>query len=199
MKKLPQILIGIGIILITVSITLFIFIFAPVANVEIKYALNKSKASDIKPLDKKFGIVIPKINANAKIIANVDPFNPSIYQVALTKGVAQAKGTANPNEIGNMFIFSHSSVNLLEATKYNSVFYLLSKLEKNDEIDIYYKNEKYKYKVTDKKIVSANDVSYLNRQPSIINPQSSTLTLMTCWPPGTNYKRLLIIATLSKD
>ena len=142
MKKLPQILIGAGIILIFSSLVLLIYIFAPVAKVEINYRLNEPKKtiSQIKPLDKEFGIVIPKIGANAKIVANVDPYNSNTYQLALTKGVAQARGTALPSQLGNMFLFSHSSVNILEATRYNSVFYLLSKLKKDDEIFVYYKN-----------------------------------------------------------
>jgi len=190
-KKLPQILIGAGIILIFSSLVLLIYIFAPVAKVEINYRLNEPKKtiSQIKPLDKEFGIVIPKIGANAKIVANVDPYNSNTYQLALTKGVAQARGTALPSQLGNMFLFSHSSVNILEATRYNSVFYLLSKLKKDDEIFVYYKNIRYEYKVIDTKIVDAKDVSYLNPKPG-----EKTLTLMTCWPAGTTYKRLLIIA-----
>lgn len=193
-KNLPQILISLGCLLLFASLILFIFIFAPVAKVELNYTLSNKKLTNIKPIDKEFSIVIPKINANSRIIANVDPYNPGIYQVALTKGVAQAKGTAMPDQIGNMFLFSHSSANLLEASRYNSIFFLLSKLEKNDEIDIYYKNAKYKYKVTDKKIVNANDVSYLD--PRTKNKQ---LTLMTCWPAGTTYKRLLVIAEAKTD
>ena len=191
MKNLPQILIGIGITLIVVSLALFIFIFFPVAKVEINYNLNKPKATinEIKPADKTFGIVVPKIGANAKIIPNVDPYNPNTYQVALTKGVAKAKGTVNPDEIGNMFLFSHSSANILEAGRYNSVFYLLSKLKKDDQIYVYYKNVRYKYKVSEIKIVDAKDVSYLNPKSD-----AKTLTLMTCWPAGTTYKRLLVIA-----
>ena len=191
MKNLPQILIGIGITLIVVSLALFIFIFFPVAKVEINYNLNKPKATinEIKPADKTFGIVVPKIGANAKIIPNVDPYNSNIYQVALTKGVAKAKGTVNPDEIGNMFLFSHSSANILEAGRYNSVFYLLSKLKKDDQIYVYYKNVRYKYKVSEIKIVDAKDVSYLNPKSD-----AKTLTLMTCWPAGTTYKRLLVIA-----
>lgn len=189
MKKLPQILIAFGSLLIIASLILFVFIFAPVAKVEVNYALNKPKNLEIKPIDKEFGIVIPKIGANAKIIAEVDPYNANAYQVALTKGVAQAKGTAMPNEIGNMFLFSHSSANILEAARYNSVFYLLSKLKKDDEVDIYYKQQKYKYKVSEIKLVDAKDVSYLNPKS-----ESKTLTLMTCWPAGTTYKRLLVIA-----
>ena len=191
MKKLPQILIGFGVLLIVSSILLLIYIFAPVASVEINYNLNKPKLTinQIKPVDKEFGIVIPKIGANSKIIEGVDPYNANIYQYALTKGVAQAKGTAFPNENGNMFLFSHSSANLLEAKTYNSIFYLLSKLKKDDDIYIFYKNIKYKYKVTDIKIVDAKDVSFLNP-----NSDTKMLTLMTCWPAGTNYKRLLVIA-----
>lgn len=189
MKRLPQILIASGCLLIIVSLLLFVFIFAPVAKVEVNYALNKPKNLEIKPVDKEFGIVIPKIGANAKIVPQVDTYNANIYQMALTKGVAQARGTVMPNEIGNMFLFSHSSANLLEAARYNSVFYLLSKLEKNDEIDIYYKRVKYKYKVAEIKLVDAKDVSYLNPKSEV-----RTLTLMTCWPAGTTYKRLLIIA-----
>lgn len=189
MNKLPQILIAFGSLLIIFSLLLFFYIFAPVARVEVDYALNKPKNLEIKPIDKEFGIVIPKIGANAKIVANVDPYNANIYQVALTKGVAQARGTAMPNEIGNMFLFSHSSANLLEAARYNSVFYLLSKLKKDDEIFIFYRGTKYVYKVSDTKLVDAKDVSYLSPKSEV-----KTLTLMTCWPAGTTYKRLLVIA-----
>lgn len=193
MNKLPQILIGGGIALIIFSIILFIFILYPVAKVEINYNLNKPKTSinDIKPVDKTFGIVIPKIGANSKIISNVDPYNSYIYQVALTKGVAQAKGTTVPTENGNMFLFSHSSANIIGAGRYNSIFYLLSKLEEKDEVFIYYKNKRYKYKVSGKKIVDAKDVSYLNKKT-----KNKILTLMTCWPTGTNYKRLIIEAEI---
>lgn len=190
MNKLPQILIGIGIFFIVLSFVLFVFIFYPVAKVEINYNLNKPKINtQITPIDKDFGIVIPKIGANSKIIPNVDPYNSNIYQVALTKGVAQAKGTSNPTKNGNMFLFSHSSANILEAGRYNSIFYLLSKLEKNDEVHIYYKGDKYIYKVSDKKIVDAKDVSYLSGKSN-----EKVLTLMTCWPAGTSYKRLIVIA-----
>ena len=195
MKKLPQILIGLGVFLIVSSLVLFFLIFVPVVKVEIDYLLNKPKTriEEIKPVDKNFGIVIPKIGANAKIIKNVNPYNSFDYQLALTKGVAQAKGSAFPGENGNIFLFSHSSANLLETARYNSVFYLLSKLKKSDEIFIFYQNVKYKYKVSEIKIVDAKDVFYLNPKSEV-----GTLTLMTCWPSGTTLKRLLVIARIGK-
>ncbi len=192
MKFLPRILIALGLVFIVLSVLLFLWIFLPVARVEINYSLNKPKltVNQIKPVDLDFGIVIPKIGANAKIIPQVDPYNPNIYQVALTKGVAQAKGTAFPNQTGNMFLFSHSSANLIEATRFNSVFYLLYKLKNGDEIYIYYNKARIKYVVSDTKIVDPKDISYLNPISKI-----KQLTLMTCWPAGTDYKRLIVIAT----
>lgn len=188
-------LLVIGYVFVLSSFVLFVFIFFPVATVEINYNLRKPTAniSRITPVDKNFGIIIPKIGANAKIMPQVDPYNSYIYQVALTKGVAQARGTSLPNEAGNMFLFSHSSANILDAAKYNSVFYLLSKLKKGDSVYIYFKNVRYKYVITGTKLVNATDVSYLNQKSD-----TKTLTLMTCWPPGTTLNRLLVLATISK-
>lgn len=137
--------------------------------------------------------VIPKINANSKVIKDVNPLNASEYQWALTKGVAHAKGSAYPGQFGNVFLFSHSSVNFYEAARYNSVFYLLSKLEKGDDVYIFYNKAKIKYSVTEKKIVDPKNISYLTN-----NSKKHTLTLMTCWPPGTTLNRLLVIAEISK-
>ena len=193
-----------GIILISLGLVIFILTFFPIIKEETKYTFNRSFVSEIikpiKPISTEFGIVIPKILANARVVDNVDPFNASEYQLALTKGVAHAKGTSYPGNAGNMFIFAHSSANWFTANQYNSVFYLVNKLEKGDEIDIYFMGKKYGYKVFEKKIVEANAVEYLNpicTGQACLSPTSSILTLMTCWPPGTSLKRLIIQAKIT--
>ncbi len=178
-----------GIVLILAGLWILLLTFYPVIQEEVRYTVIKPKV--IAPVDTDFGIVIPKIGASAKVIANVDPYNERDYQRQLTKGVAQAKGTALPNQNGNVFIFAHSAGNFYEANRFNAVFYLLTKLEKGDEVDLYYKGTKYQYKITDKKLVDATDVSYLSRGKEKI------LTLMTCWPPGTTLKRLIVVAHLT--
>ncbi|KXK08750.1 MAG: Sortase family protein [Microgenomates bacterium OLB22] len=70
------------------------------------------------------------------------------------------------------------------------MFYLLYKLEPEDEINVYYKGQRFKYRVTEKKVVSPKDVHYLTRKTT-----EETLTLQTCWPPGTILQRLLVFAT----
>lgn len=164
----------------------------PIIKNEIEYDIRKFSSApqaEIVPVDRDFGIVIPKINANSKIIKNVDPFNSVEYQLALTKGVAQAKGSSLPGETGNIFLFSHSSSDILHAQLYNSIFYLLIKLEKEDMIEIYFNQLKYVFRVTEKKVVASNDLSELHAAS-----KDETLTLMTCWPPGTSLKRLIIKA-----
>jgi len=184
-------LIFVGIILLLSGTGLLLTIFFPVLTQEVTYQLRSVSPTlpQLTPVDTQFGIVIPKIGANAKIIANVDPYNSREYQTQLTRGVAHAQGTAFPGQVGNVFLFAHSSDNWYTANRYNSVFYLIHQLEKGDAIDLYYQDRKYSYHVVDKKTVDPQSVAYLQNSTS-----QKQVTLMTCWPPGTTLKRLLVIA-----
>ncbi len=143
----------------------------------------------IRPVDTDFGIVIPKIAANASIVPDVDPSDYDGYIAALAKGVAHAYGTYFPGEGGNIYLFSHSTDNFWNVGRYNAIFYLLKELEVGDEINLYRWGRRYIYKTVDKRIVEPTDVSYLT-EPT----DSEQLTLQTCWPPGTTFKRLIVIA-----
>lgn len=151
--------------------------------------LRMNKVEVIRPEDPSFSIVIPKIDANSKIVANVNAANESEYLASLKNGVAHASGTAFPGEGGHIFLFAHSTDYFWNVSTYNAVFFLLYKLEKKDEIDIFYKNQKYVYTVIDSKIVEPDQVEYLTRKSN-----KEFLTLQTCWPPGTSLKRLLVFA-----
>lgn len=142
----------------------------------------------ITPVDKIFGIVIPKIDANAEIFPDIDPFNPEEFLPVLKKGVAHAKGTAFPGQGKRIYLFAHSADAFYNVGRYNAVFYLIGKLEKGDIIDIYNNNKLFQYKVIDKKVVSPQEVSYL--EPN----DGEELVLQTCYPPGTTLKRLIVIA-----
>lgn len=147
----------------------------------------------MRPVDEEFGLVIPKISANAKVIPEVDPDNSAIYQRALTRGVAHAKGTGYPGKEGNVFIFAHSGVDLPEALRFNAVFYLLNKMEVGDEIFLFRDGQKFRYLVKAKKVVNEDEAGYMDGQPG-----AKTATLMTCWPPGTTLKRLLVISEIAE-
>lgn len=192
-RRLSNILFSIAGGLLAVGLAILLLTFGPLATQELRYTAHVI-SKEIVPIDKNFGIVIPRLGANAHVIANVDPFDSRAYQYALTKGVAHARGTSVPGAKGNVFLFAHSSENFYEALQYNSVFYLLPKLANGDLIFLYYNKVKFTYVVTDKKFVDPKNVSYLQSKGD-----SQTLTLMTCWPPGTNHQRLLVFAELKKQ
>ena len=146
----------------------------------------------IVPKDTNFGIVIEKINANAKVVADVDPSNEAEYIQALALGVAHAKGTNYPGEPGNIYLFSHSTDAPWNIIRYNAIFYLLRELEAGDRIVMFYKNRRYDYYVFDKIITDQNDISFLTNRYD-----RSVLTLQTCDPPGTLLNRLIVRAKLS--
>lgn len=152
----------------------------------------------IIPVNTEFGIVIPKIGANSKIIPNVDPNNETEYMAALQQGVAHAKGSVFPGMNGTIYLFAHSTDNFWDVGRYNAVFYLLKDLSVGDEVAIFFQQKRYNYQVTGSKIVDPSDTSYLvNAQLYLSQPSSrqhETLIMQTCWPPGTTWKRLLVFA-----
>ncbi|MCX6816972.1 MAG: sortase [Candidatus Beckwithbacteria bacterium] len=150
-----------------------------------------ANADVVKPLSTQFGLVIPKIFVNVSVTENVNPEDVKAYQSVLKQagGVAHAVGTAVPGENGTVYIFGHSTDATFDVERFNAVFYLLGKLEKGDKIIAYYNNVPYNYIVAEKKVVDPTDISDI-----IDVTGEERLVLQTCWPPGTTWKRLLIIA-----
>lgn len=153
--------------------------------------LKKPRPLTITPVSFEFGIVIPKINANAVVVANVDPGNKEEYMEKLLEGIAHARGTVFPGEVGNSYLFSHSVAHPWEVSRYNAQFWLLSKLEDGDMVFVFYDGKQYDYKVVEKVVVSADETSWLTAGYA-----EPTLTLQTCDPPGTTWRRLMVIAKL---
>lgn len=153
--------------------------------------VSDTKNLVLTPKDTMFDVVIPKIGANAQVFPNIDPTNEEEYVNALKKGVAHAKGTVFPGMAGSIYLFAHSTDNFWDVGRYNAVFYLLKDLTIGDDVTLFFENKRYNYKVSETKIIDGNDVSYL------VNAQKThkeQVVLQTCWPPGTTWKRLLVIA-----
>lgn len=200
--KIARYLNFLGNLLIFISLTVLFLTFGPVIKEEvryklfnlldIKYSIDKENGVGgrlLVPTNTDFSIIIPKIMAVAPIFADTDPFDSANYLPVLRKGVAHAKGTSYPGEPGNTYLFAHSTDSFYNVGRYNAVFYLLGKLKKGDEIFVYYKNEKIRYLVDTVKVVEPGDIKYLGKVGD-----GNTLTLQTCYPPGTTLKRLIVVA-----
>lgn len=133
-----------------------------------------------------FDLFIPKIEVSAPVIADVNIYSQKEYNAALRTGVAHAKGNAKPGEIGNIFIFGHSTDWQLYEGKYKTIFKNLPDLKTNDLITIRYKGAIYKYKIFLREVTAYDDTSWIK------NTDDKIITLMTCYPIGSNTKRLII-------
>lgn len=153
--------------------------------------LAGAKEQVLIPPDTNFSIVIPKLGATSRVIPNVDPVNESEFLQQLTQGVAHAKGTVFPGMKGNVYLFAHSTDSFWNVGRYNAVFYLLKDLSPGDQIITYFEGRRYNYSVERTEIKDASDVEYLVKSQS---GEGQSLILQTCWPPGTTWKRLYVIA-----
>jgi LPXTG-site transpeptidase (sortase) family protein len=145
----------------------------------------------IVPADTDFGIVIERTGVNAPIVPDVDTNSHADYMEAMRHGVAHAQGTAKPNEIGNVYLFAHSTLNFWEFGPYATVFTTLHQIVPGDKIVLFYQNKRYDYRVEEKEIVPGFDMTPLDRESS-----RRILTLQTCDPPGATWRRLIVIAEL---
>lgn len=153
---------------------------------------------EITPYENR--VIIPQIGENIPLldvknreIKNETELN-DIFMEELERWIVRYPGTAKPWEKGTSFIFGHSSNFPWVKWDYNEVFALLNNVELNDEIIVYYDQEKYIYKITGKKIVTPWDVSVLKGDEN-----KSEIILMTCWPIGTTLNRLIVIWELVKQ
>ena len=153
--------------------------------------LTAPDGSEITPIDTNFGLIIPKIGVNAKVIPAVNPADPGDYEKALSQGVAHASTSYFPDENGTVYLFSHSTSYDWFVKDLNAVFYLLKDLQVGDYVVVYYKGKQYTYQINTTKIVSPKDISYL-----VPMGGKKSLILETCWPPGTTTERLLLFADL---
>jgi len=187
------------------------YLYTPLISAIYKYKFSKSEANivptikiteekNIKVIEEKtenksteYTIQIPKIFAYTQVIDNVSPFDKAEYDRVLKNNVvAQAKGTDKPGSGKGklIYIFAHSTNNDLGMVRNNAVFYLLGELQKDDLIFLNFQGKEIKYQVFEKKIVLAQDLKYLDYH----DENREVLILQTCWPIGTDWKRLLVLA-----
>lgn len=145
-------------------------------------------APDPTPASREFQINIEKIGLFSDITTNVDLADEAVYKQKLNEdGVAHALGSYFPGQNGPVYLFAHSTDTLANIPLFNAKFFALKNLEVGDEMKISYQGKQYTYLIRDKQIIQPDQIS------SIQNT-TSKLVLQTCWPPGTDWQRLIIFA-----
>ena len=130
-------------------------------------------------------LTIPKLKITDAVV--------TIGSMDLKKSLIQYPQTALPGQLGNSVVFGHSVLpQFFNPKNYLTIFSTLYKLKQGDEIFIDYDGVKYKYVIDEMFEVKPTDLSVLEQRFDQKN-----LTLITCSPPGTYLRRLIIKASLA--
>lgn len=131
-----------------------------------------------------YTISIPSIDIKDAVVSTSD--------INLAQHLVNFTGTAIPPQNGNAVIFGHSTLPQLYNPKdYKTIFANAYKIKTGDEIFVTFSQVTYKYKVSSIIVVDPEDTSVLSQ-----DTRDSFLTLITCTPPGTVWKRLVIKSQL---
>ncbi len=118
----------------------------------------------------------------------------SVGGESLSKNLVQYGGTAYPGNFGNAVIFGHSVLpQFFNPHDYMTIFSTLPTLKPGDEIIVDFDGIRYSYQVEEMVEVDPDDLSILEQ-----HFDDSYLTLVTCVPPGTYLRRLVVKARLVK-
>lgn len=118
------------------------------------------------------------------------------FQKLLKAGVVHYPGTAMPGEVGNVFIFGHSSDYAWSGGDYKTVLALLPKLKTGEEIKVVDTDGYiYTYIAKNRAVVLPTDVQWLSQETN----GKRLLTIQTSYPIGTALKRYLVIAELRQS
>ncbi len=184
-----------------VSTILIVYFVFPLVSANVDYFLGQKKDTNTQPINdskpqatvkkdpalKENKLIVSKINVDAPIVEAASIKDSDILG-AMENGIAHYPVTSKPGEVGNAFFVGHSSNYRWAKGNYNFIFANLNKLAKGDLIIVNFNQVKYVYKVFDVVVVPPEDVSVLGQT------KDSIISLMTCDPPGTTWKRRVVKA-----
>lgn len=112
------------------------------------------------------------------------------FDQELYSGAVKYPSTPEPGITGNALIFGHTSYYWWKKNPYGEVFAKLPALEKGDLIQTLWHGQLSEFEVVEKIIVNPSkvDETYLKYT------NGSYITLMGCYPIGSDSRRILIIA-----
>lgn len=146
-------------------------------------AFISSIKRETQPSYNKFTLSIPKL----KIVST----EVLVDSNDLSTNLAHLPGSALPGEKGNMFISGHSALSQWLPLK-SATFSRLTDLKRGDQIIAETPSAQFTYEVINLQVINPGDLSVLKAPED----QSRYISLMTCVPPGLNFKRLVVLGKM---
>jgi sortase A len=142
------------------------------------------KMPSVSDNHQSYKISIPKLKIQDAIVET--------NSMDLKKSLVQYPQTSLPGQLGNSVIFGHSVLpQFFNPKSYLTIFSTLYRLKQGDEIFVDYDNIRYRYLVEEMYEVQPTDLSVLEQRFD-----GRYFTLITCSPPGTYLRRLVVKAQI---
>ena len=161
---------------------------------EVVFKVPQVRLSELKFTEKSDSVEIPKIEVSAPLIFIESAANKDIT-VGLKDGVVHYSQSVLPGENGQTVILGHSAPSGWPKINYDWIFSRLNELNPGDGIFVNYQNREYRYQVIQKYFLKAGE----EIPDSDLTNSNNMLILITCWPPGVNFKRIAVEAELSNQ
>ncbi|MBI2464837.1 sortase [Candidatus Shapirobacteria bacterium] len=137
-------------------------------------------AADNSRTQGSYKISIPKLKIQDAVV--------EIGSMDLKKSLIQYPQTSLPGQLGNGVVFGHSVLpQFFNPKSYLTIFSTLYRLKQGDEIFIDYDNIRYRYLIEEMYEVQPTDLSVLEQRFD-----GRYFTFITCSPPGTYLRRLVV-------
>lgn len=144
----------------------------------------------INPDLESYTMTMDKIGTAAPLVFVSSREEEDIYE-GLKSGYVHYDKTAFPGEDGDAVFFCHSSGRFGSRGNFDTLCANLDQVERGDEIVISGGSIKLRYRITSRK----ND--YDPADPNIFRKTNRpTLSLISCYPVGTNHQRIVVRAEL---
>ena len=162
---------------------------------DIKQTSNSASPikDEFKYTNKENSIEIPKIHIKAPLILGKSSDQESMEK-ELKKGAVLFPDSVMPGQKGQTAILGHSAPVNWPKINYDWVFSNINDLEKGDKISVYFNHREYNYRVEEKIIIDKGE----EIPQSKLTNNNNMLILVSCWPPGKDYKRIVVRAKLTK-
>ncbi|KKT36290.1 MAG: hypothetical protein UX12_C0017G0006 [Candidatus Collierbacteria bacterium GW2011_GWC1_45_47] len=151
------------------------------------FVSQENVTTDPSAAPKSYSLSIPSLG--------IESASVSLKSEDLTKALVHYPQTALPGQIGSPVIFGHSTLpQFFDPKNYKSIFSTLPKLKVGSDIFVAYDGIEYTYRVSKTFEVKPNELWVLRQDYS-----QKTIKVVTCVPPGTTLRRLIVEAELVKN
>jgi len=149
--------------------------------------IQQAERSNKKVILSTYNLSIPKLGITDATVSSTN--------FDLSKNLVQYGSTTSPPELGTAVIFGHSTIPAwFDPHNYRAIFATLHTIKIGDEIIINMNGQNYNYKIFSVTITDPDDTNIFAQ-----SFDNSYITIVTCTPPGTTWKRLVVRAGLEKS